>query len=167
MTHFKIDGTRVDLPCSIAREATMEASELSGMLLDKTFFNDVLGTYLKYSVKVAVPIGKEATYSQLYEILTQPVEGHVFEFPYNQKTVTLTGRVGSIQDRKYKNTWRGVSFVIMANNPTKEMTLGEVIARGVSELPNVSPLDRGKIYMVNQYGEWELFDMGDADVRKY
>jgi hypothetical protein len=167
MTTLKIDGARFDLPCHVDREATMQSSDLSGLLMDKTFFNDVLGTYLRYSAQIAVPIGKEDIYSQLYEILTEPVEGHVFELPYNQKTVTITGRVESVQDIKYKSTWRGIKFAIIANNPTKEMSLDEVIERGISELPNVSPLDRGKIYMVNEYGEWELFDIGDADVRKY
>lgn len=167
MTSFKIDGVRFSLPCHVDREANMQASELSGMLLDKTYFNDVLGTFLKYSVQIAIPTGQEAVYSQLYEMLTEPVEGHVFTLPYNQKTVAITGRVESVQDSQFKNTWRGIKFSIIANNPTKTMELGEVIERGVSELPNVSPLDRGKIYIVNEHGEWEEFDMGDADVRKY
>ena len=167
MTSFKIDSTRFSLPCHVDREATMQASELSGMLLDKTYFNDVLGTFLKYSVQIAIPTGQEAVYSQLYEMLTEPVEGHVFELPYNQKTVAITGRVESVQDSQFKNTWRGIKFSIIANNPTKTMELGEVIERGVSELPNVSPLDKNKIYIVNSQGEWEEFDMGDADVRKY
>ena len=167
MTHFKIDGTRFDLPCSVQREANMQSSELSGMLMDKTYFNDVLGTFMKYSVQIAVPIGKEDVYDQLYEMITEPVEGHIFELPYNQKTLTITARVESIQDARYKNTWRGIKFAIIANNPTKEMSLNEVITRGISELPNVSPLDKGKVAIVDEYGEWEFVDIGDADVRKY
>lgn len=167
MTGFSIDGTRFNLPCSVTREADVRSSDISGMLLDKTYFNDVLGTYMKYSIQIAVPVGQEQIYSQLYEMLTEPVEGHVFVMPYNQKTLSITGRVESVADRRYKTTWRGIKFDVIANNPTKEMSLDEVITRGVSELPLVTPLDRGKIYMVNQYGEWELFSIGDADVRKY
>lgn len=167
MTSFKIDGVRFNLPCSVDREASMQSSEISGMLLDKTYFNDVLGTYMRYSVQIAVPVGQESVYSQLYEMLTQPVEGHVFELPYNQNVVNITGRVESVQDKAYKNTWRGIKFAIIANNPTKEMSLNEVVTRGMSQLPNTTPLDAGAVYIVNQYGELTRTDLGDADVRQY
>lgn len=167
MTWFSIDGVRFNLPCSVERVANMQSSDISGMLMDKTYFNDVIGTYMTYSISIAIPRGKENLYSQLYELLTEPVEGHVFILPYNQKTLSITARVENISDAVYHNTWRGIKFSAIANNPTKEMSLNEVISRGISQLPLVTELDAGKIYMVNQYGEWELFSLGDADVRKY
>lgn len=165
---FSIDGTRYNLPCSVEREANMQSSEISGMLMDKTYFNDVLGTYFTYTIKIAIPIGQEDVYSELYEVLTEPVEGHVLELPYNQKSLTITARIESVSDGRYKNTWRGIKFTAIANNPTKEMSLDEVITRGVSELPLVTPLDSGKVYFVNQYGEWEwTTEWVNGDVRKY
>lgn len=167
MIGFSIDGVRYNLPCSFTRQANVKSSDISGMLLDKRYFNDVLGTYMQYSMQIAVPVGQEATYSQLYELLTEPVEGHIFEMPYNQRTLSITGRVENVSDARYKNTWRGIKFDVIANNPTKEMSLDEVITRGMSELPLVSPLDKDKVYIVNEYGEWEMTELGDADVRKY
>jgi hypothetical protein len=167
MIGFAVDGVRFNLPCSVEREAAVQASDISGMLLDKTYFNDVLGTYMRYSVSIAVPVGQESIYSQLYEILTEPVEGHVFELPYNQNSLYITGRVSGVSDRKYKNTWRGIKFTVDANNPTKEMSLGQVITRGVSQLPLVTDIDAGKVYYVNAMGEWEWTDWVDGDVRKY
>ena len=164
---FKIDGVRYNLPCNVTRQASMQSSDISGMLLDKTYFNDVLGTYMRYSVQIAIPVGQESVYSQLYELLTAPVEGHVFEMPYGQSMLAITARVESVSDQQYKNTWRGIKFDVIANNPSKEMTLNGVISRGRSQLPNTTPLDRGAVYIVNQYGELVRTDIGDADVRKY
>jgi hypothetical protein len=37
---FVLDGMSWDIPCDIERIAEMKASEISGMLLDKSYFND-------------------------------------------------------------------------------------------------------------------------------
>ena len=45
---FSVDGVQWDVPCRIVRTAEIAASEISGMLLDRTYFNDVLGTWMRY-----------------------------------------------------------------------------------------------------------------------
>ena len=57
MTYFTIDGTEYQMPCSIQRQAEVKASNLSGDLLDGTYYNDVIGTYMTYTIGIAVPIG--------------------------------------------------------------------------------------------------------------
>lgn len=65
-----IDGYQWPVPCDIEREAEMTPSEISGMMLDKTYFNDVLGTYMRYDVSLAVPPKLEREYDEIYETLT-------------------------------------------------------------------------------------------------
>ncbi len=122
---FTVDGTDFNIPCSIQRTATVESSSISGMLLDKTYFNDVIATYLSYDITVAVPFGMEEDYAALYEILSEPTAEHSFILPYNQEDVEVTARVESITDTFYRhergaNIWRGINFTITSTRPDKE-----------------------------------------------
>lgn len=123
---FTVDGVDYsDLVVNTKRTAEVRSSDLSGLLLDRTYFNDAIGTYLTYEVEISVPYGKEALYASLYEALSDPVSGHEFVLPYNQTTVQLTGRVETISDAyHHKNSkgvhfWRDTVFSIIANEPSK------------------------------------------------
>lgn len=121
-----VDGVDYDFPCDIAREAQIRASELSGMLLNKNYHNDPIGTYMQYTITMAIPVTMMAEYSELYEILSDPVAGHTFILPYNQSTIQINGRVETVSDRYFKKggvaVWRGTQFVIIANEPSKVPT---------------------------------------------
>lgn len=134
-----IDGLTWDVPCRIERTAELQASEISGLLLDKRYFNDVIGTYMSYTVSIAVPFGREADYNTIYEALTDPVDGHTFILPYGSGTVEISARVTSVKDTYYKvssgNYWEGCRFTVIANHPSKTMELDDVIARGFAPLP--------------------------------
>ena len=128
MPWFSIDSVRYDMPCSIERTAEVRPSDISGMLLDKKYFNDVLGTYLKYTISIAIPKGQENDYSQLYEILTNPVASHTVNCPYNQTRKTIVGRIESVSDSYYReedgiHIWRRTKFDIISNEPYKVNTL--------------------------------------------
>ena len=120
-----VDGVTYNIACSTTRRAVIRSSEVSGMLLDKTYYNDVVATYLEYTVKMAVPRGSETEYAALYEVLTNPVGQHTFILPYNQTTTSVTGRVEVVQDQ-YVGTkngvklWRSISFKVISNTPIKE-----------------------------------------------
>lgn len=121
---FTVDGMQWTFPCDIERVAEITSSEISGMLLNKNYFNDAIGTYLSYTVTIVVPFGSESTYNSLYEILTDPVDSHVFTFPYNSGTKTINGRIQSISDvyRRLPNGtahWRGIKFTVISNTPYK------------------------------------------------
>lgn len=160
---FSIDGNDWNIPCEISRTAELTASEISGMLLDKTYFNDVLGTFMKYDIKIVVPHGKEGLYSQIYEILTDPVDAHTFVLPYNQDTVTITGRVETVSDKYYRKVgdltiWRGTQFTVIANHPTKTYTLGEAVERGLSPFPDiVQPVEDGSLWQFTTANGWETY----------
>ena len=171
-----IDDAQYNMVCGIERVANVTASEISGMLLDKTYFNDIIGTFMRYTITIAIPINEEANYASLYEILTDPVADHKIILPYNQTTIEILGRIESVSDSYVRQErrdgsiikiWRKTKFDIIANHPSKEMSLDEVLARGISPLPEVDKLDAGKIYMVNDEGEWVITSIVRADENYY
>ena len=144
---FTIDGVEWDIPCKIERTAEIKESELSGLMLDKSYFSDPVGTYMKYSIGIAVPFGMDQEYEAIYELLTDPVDGHSCVVPYNRGTITITGRIVTVSDvyvkmPNDKNYWRNTKFDIIANAPTKTLSLDEVITRGRAPMPD---LDDGEI----------------------
>lgn len=164
---FSVDGLSWNIPCSIERTAEVTPSEISGMLLDKTYFNDVIATYMRYSVSIAVPFGSMNDYVAIYEKLTEPVEGHTFTFPYNEETITVTGRVESVTDALFLPSgggqhWRGIKFSVLANVPTKTLTLQQVITRGRQPMPGVANVTEGTSYTYTENG-WEESTYTDGD----
>lgn len=162
-----IDGIGWNIPCSIDRIAEVTPSEISGMLLNKQYFNDILGTFMRYNISIAIPVGMEESYAQLYELLSDPVDAHTFILPYNQTTITLTARVETISDKYYKQEggkaiWRGTKFSVIANHPSKEISLSQAIARGISPEPQVQEAEIGDIYELTQDG-WELTEFENGD----
>lgn len=169
---FTVDGMQWTLPCDIKRVAEVTASEISGMLLNKNYFNDVIGTFLQYTISIVVPFGKMSQYSKLYEILTNAVDAHSFVLPYNSGTITITGRVQNISDiyrrlRDGTTHWTGISFTVVANSPYKTHSLGEAITRGTSPLPNITGAKEGDTYTFNG-STWVAYTgYTDADSKSY
>jgi len=154
---FSIDGLTWNYPCQIERTAEVKPSEISGMLLDASYFNDVIGTYMSYTVSIAIPLNDREAYSDIYEALTDPVDGHSFILPYDQGQLTITGRVESVTDSFVRlpnggKYWKGTTFTVIANHPTKEMGLSGVIARGHSPLPEQAEVQRGDVYTYGASG---------------
>ena len=162
---WSVDGIEWRIPCTVERTSEMTPSEISGMLLDRSYFNDVLGTYMKYDIKVEIPLGMEDSFAQLYDQITQPVDGHVFVLPYQSGIITVTGRVESVRDvftrlRDGTNRWSGITFQIIANHPTKEYSLGEILLRGATPLPDPSDVDIGASYTYTANG-WDIMDSAE------
>ena len=127
MYELVVDGVTYNIACSIKRKAEIKSSDVSGMLMDKNYHNDVIATYMQYDIDMAIPRGEEANYASLYEVLTDPVASHVFILPYNQTTLQINARVEVVSDEYYReigNTtvWRKTSFTITANEPSKVPT---------------------------------------------
>lgn len=167
---FTIDGIQWNIPCTVERVSEIKSSEISGMLLNRQYFNDVLGTWLKYSITIAVPFGYMDQYADIYETLTQPKDGHTFILPYNNGEVTITGRVSVVSDRWVKNGsnnhWRQTKFDVIANHPTKQMSLTDVITTGLTPLPADISATVGDIYEYTQSG-WVQRDWVSAEDTYY
>lgn len=171
MAFLTIDGIEYDVKCKIVREAHVKSSDISGEMLDKTFFNDVLGTYMQYDVEFEYPLYNQGKYAKLYQVLTEPIDGHVFILPYNQGTIQLTARVEVVRDeyeemesgRKY---WGIPAFSIIANHPTRTITLNQMITRGITAAPAEAVADDGDAYVYNgTTNDWDL--LTDADDTAY
>ena len=166
---FTIDGIQYNVECSIDREAEVKLSDISGLLLDGAIFNDVLGTYMTYDIKLAMPLRNKDRYTALIEQLTEPVDGHVFVLPYNNGTIQVTGLVEDPADVWEKlpsgyTFWKGLKFTIRANHPSKQMSLGEVIQRGMTSLPDITGVAIGDTYTYTASG-W--VKVTDADATSY
>lgn len=163
-----VDGMVWNIPCDITRVSEVKLSDISGMLLNKAIFNDVWGTYLQYDVTLVANPNNMGEYYKLYEILTEPVEGHTFVLPYNDRTVELVGICKPISDEYVQLPnggayWKGVTFSIVANGPTKEQTLGQAIKRGLTPLPDVAVPSLGDSYTFTENGWVQTASMQDAD----
>lgn len=167
-----IDGRRYDVRCDIERKAELTASDISGLLMDKTYFNDVLGTYLSYDLAFKYPLRDQNKYAALFEALTAPVDGHLFILPYNGTTVTITARVAEVSDRRIEPIggapyWKETHFTITANHPTRTLSLGEAITRGRAPLPEAADPAEGDSYTWHD-GEWvQAEQYADADAIAY
>lgn len=164
---FSVDGIMWSVPCSIQRVSEITPSEISGMMLDGSYFNDVLGTYLSYTVSLAVPLNMRDDYNQIYEVLTNPVDGHAFVLPYNSGTISITGRVGNVSDVYVRMAnggiyWKGIQFEVTSNAPSKELSLSEVITRGRAPLPDVSGVQVGDTYTYTASGWVKVLDADDT-----
>ena len=168
---WMIDGLAWNVPCQIERTAEMRASEISGVLLDKSYFNDVVGTYMKYTISIAVPFTMAKVYEDLYDMITEPVESHSFVIPYGQTTVSITGRVESVSDSYVymdgsRNYWKGFKFTVISNYPTKEEELNSVLERGISPMPSTIGVEDGATFTWDaDEGEWVT--VSDADEVEY
>ena len=122
-TQFTMDGiTYANFAVSVTRQATIRSSDVSGYLLNKNYYNDVLGTYYEYTVKLAVARGAEADYTTYYTYLVAPVAEHTFILPFNQTEKTIKGRVSIVSDEYYGESngvkyWRRTVFKIVSNEP--------------------------------------------------
>lgn len=154
---FQIDGERWPYPCNVEREAALTASDISGLMLDRSYFNDVLGTYMSYQLTIAVPLTALDDYTALYELLTDPVDGHAFVFPYNQATIRITARVDAVHDTWVRmhsgQYWKGIRFNVTANHPSRQYSMGEAVTRGRSPLPPVLQPKEGASFTWSE-GRW-------------
>ena len=154
---FSVDGIPWNFGCTIERIAELKSSEISGMLLNRSYYHDVLGTYLSYNIRIEVPRGQEKQYFSFYEAITKPVGTHSFVVPYNDKEITINGRVANIKDiyRKLPSgqvKWHGIAFTIISNTPIKKMSLGEVVASSGFVIPPDTEFTVGGIYLFTANG---------------
>lgn len=163
-----IDGIMYDVKVDVRRTAEITPSNISGLMLDKSYFNDVLGTYMAYEISLLYPLYNQNKYAALYEALTEPVDGHDFILPYNNSTLSLTARVETVEDEileldNGRIFWRSCRFAVIGNGPTKTMSLSEVITAGRAPLPNISEPQIGDSYTYTADGWVPAISYEDVD----
>lgn len=164
---FIIDGMHWDVPIGVERSAEMQQSDISGTLLDGTYFNDVIGTFLSYNVTLAIPPAMMGDYSVLYEILTDPVSDHEVTLPYGQDHVTFRAMVSDVSDTYVRvggmGVWRGASFTVTSVEPNKRLSNGEVRSILDPTASKVSYPD-GTVFL-REDGSWTQYEL--ADEKRY
>lgn len=172
MAILQIDGVVYDVKCEITRTAEIADSDISGKMLNRTYFHDVDGTYLEYDIRFSFPLYNQGKYSAIIEKLYEPVPAHTFIMPYNQTTITIVAKVEIVSDDYLElengtRYWRNTRFTISTNAPIKQMTLEGAISAGLPPAPNVAAPAIGDTYMWNGT-EWvEVAELPDADSISY
>lgn len=154
-----IDGVNWEIPCDMKRNSNIRPSDISGWMLNGSFFNDVEGQFLSYDVTLTVPSDRMGEYVQLYEVITAPVDGHTVVVPYNEGTITITARIENIADVyvRFSNGatyWKGIKFTVIANGPTKYAELGDVLTRGRTPLPDLVDGEVGDTWIFTEASGW-------------
>ena len=168
---FVIDGTQWPYPVDITRVSEVRPSEVSGMMLDGSYYNDVLGTFMQYTVKIVVPLNQRDAYTALYEILNAPVEGHTFVLPYNQGVINITGRIENVSDVYVRLpngelAWRGIQFDVASNHPTKALTASQIVSNGYGYVPPIAAHNTGDPWVWDN-DRWEIYTIGEDVNDKY
>ena len=170
---FYIDGTQWPYQVDVTRNANMRPSALSGMMLDGTYYNDVLGTFMSYTVKVAVPLSQRQRYSTIYEKLIDPVDAHEFILPDTAGgSITFTGYISNVSDVYVYMAdgtpyWKGIRFDITSNVPRKHRTLDQAIDSGRTIFPYVAEHNEGDTWTWTN-GAWALTSSYvNADAKYY
>lgn len=163
---FIMDGIAWSVPCDISRASEMRVSDISGWMLNGRKFNDITGTYLVYTIKLAPNPQTMGEYYALYEAINEPISGHTFVMPYNESTVTVLGDISNIRDGAVEiggeNYWKGVTFSVEAIAPTKQPTLSGVITRGRPPFPDEAQPQVGDMFTYTEQG-WSKTSFQDAD----
>ena len=164
---FAIDGFEWPIPCDIKRSAEVKSSDISGYMLDGSYFNDVDGTYYDYELYFSYPLYDRDKYAAIYEALTEPVDGHAFVLPYNNSTIEITARVETVSDEQIETDsgfkfWRATRFGLYANAFSKQVSLSQVITRGRAPIPDAASPSVGDTYVWNGT-EWTVTEFPDAD----
>lgn len=169
---FTIDGFRWPFACDIERTAEIRSSEVSGEMLDGGYYNDVLGTYMTYSVRVVVPLNQRNLYVSLNNLLTDPKGGHQFNLPDQGGTLNVNGRVTNVSDVYVRmpggeQYWKGIRFDIIANHATRSYTMDQMSAQGRIGMPEAADHHEGDTWVWHA-GRWELsYPYIDADTKRY
>lgn len=170
--NITVDGTLYDIDATVSRTAEVSASEISGLMLDRSYFNDVLGTYMQYDITLEYPLYNRQKYANLFEALSNPNEAHSFTFPYNNDVITLTARVETVSDTVVVlhngfQFWQKTRFSIISNYPSKFQDLDDVIEAGRMPMPTIAQPAEGDTYTYSN-NEWVLAQSyDDADEKSY
>lgn len=164
---FTVDGVTFDVRLDVVRTARVRSSDISGWMMDATWFNDVFGSYYDYEITLKYPMKDQERYTSLYELLTRPVAGHDFVFPYNGTTLQVNARLEEIPDEYIEKDnrqryWKALAFEAKANAPTKEVVLGEVIAHNMPVTPEGMPASEGDVYEYES-GAWVPLELVNGD----
>ncbi len=155
-----LDGIVWDVTPEIKRISKVKSSDLSGDMMDGSYFNDVEGQYVDFECKIGVPwYYNGGKYADFYEALAAPVDGHTLIMPYNEGMMQFTVRVEVVEDEYVRrpggrNYWRNTTVKFISNGPTRFLDLDEVLTRGRAPLPELSEGTVGDAWIYTAASGW-------------
>ena len=122
MQAFLMDGIAYNVRVSkLTRKFSVQDTDRTGRTQDGEMYRDIVGTFYNYSMTVEQMGDDTESFDNFWEVISQPVESHVCEFPYNQVTMTqrmyITSGEQSIVSRQPTFTEWGemeISFIAMS-----------------------------------------------------
>lgn len=155
---FTVDSVQWQYPVDVIRNADIRSSDVSGTMMNGRYYNDVIGTYMSFTVKIAVPINMISRYYLLYGVLVNPKPYHTFLLPYNESEIEINGRIENVSDiyvRMNNGTqyWKGIQFTVVSNVPSFTIQGTDVISWGLSPIPSSTNASEGDT-MVYHNGAW-------------
>ena len=130
---FKLDGNFYDVIIpedGIERSFQILDDDTAGRTLSGAMQRSIIGTYYNYKIKMDTSRMDKASYDQMYELLTSPVDSHEIQVPFGQSTLTFDAYITSGNDTLHKvkrtysnnawtqeNTWQGLELNFIALEP--------------------------------------------------
>lgn len=107
---------------SLKRSFQIVDGENAGRSNRGTMIRDVIGTYYNYTIELLCLNKSQKEYTELYEILSKPVDSHTIKVPYNQETIEFKAYITSGDDElkhmsENGNIWHGLTVNFIAMKP--------------------------------------------------
>lgn len=125
-TTLKVDG--VAYPhlhvASLKRSFSVLDGPNAGRVLSYDMVRDVGGTFYNYALTFDPYLSDPAEYDRFYEVISAPVDYHMIEVPYGQRTMTFKAYVSNGEDEllmlhENVNAWDGLSVNFVAMSPQR------------------------------------------------
>lgn len=125
MDVFLLDGKTYNVNVmELKRKFAVTDTKNSGRTMDYSMHRDIIGTFYNYTMKIQRMGNDIESYDAFYEAITAPINvSHEMTFPYGQETLTFQAYVtqgeDSLQIRKGRNRWEGLSLTFTAMEPQR------------------------------------------------
>jgi hypothetical protein len=123
MQAFLMDGVAYNVRVSkMTRSFSVQDTDKTGRTQDGEMYRDIVGTFYNYSMEVAQMDNDRESFDSFWEAISQPVESHVCEFPYNQTVMTqkmyiTSGEQDLISKTFERSLWGAISLNYIAMSP--------------------------------------------------
>lgn len=120
---FLMDGREYNIHVvKMTRKFSVLDTEMTGRTHDGRMFRDVIGTFYNYSMTVRTNSTHSSDMDDFWDTISQPVESHVCEFPYNQRTLAqrmyvTNGEQPLLQITQTENEWGEITVNYIAMDP--------------------------------------------------
>lgn len=126
-TLFKVDGVSYNVlvpPKGLKRRANILDGEAADRAKSGAMIRDIIGTFYNYTLNLDTKGLDVASYDQLFEVLSAPVDYHMIVMPYGQGTLTFKAYISNVEDclldkSTDKSIWGDLTVIFTAMAPAR------------------------------------------------